>query len=560
MSEIAAERRAEAAERTVEVLKRKVIELYNGVGSSLHRQLEGSRRREEQARIKRELSEVREAELQRYSETLELEVARRTEAIKVILDNVLFGFLVVGRDLVVQAECTRSCQRLFAAERVAGESLCDLLRLSGRARQELILGVDQVFEDILPTEVSLAQIRHKFPMANGRILHVEGSVVRGATAEIGSLLFTVSDITALEAATRESNHNRTLVGILRQKESFRSFVLDSKQQLATALRALAEPGAGPPAQAVVRHAIHTVKGNSASYALNDIVELIHHIEDSEHLVAAQIEAIDAALRAFLDTNQEILGLDYGHIGEEGFEITREQMSGLRSLIAAVPDEGAEGLRRWTSGMLKRPAWQLLGPIEDFSRKLADRLGKSITFELTGADTCVDVEAMRPVAHVISHVVRNAIDHGIEGPLHRHGKPRQGRVHLDIADRDGSYVLRCEDDGGGIHLDVLAERAVGLGLLPRARVQAMSDDEKLNLVFVDGLSSAEVTTSISGRGVGMSAVKAAVEKVGGRVEIQSARHRGTVVSLVIPKSTTDASGDGPSDPQRGSTARSERASA
>src|SRR4051812_48071155 len=95
------QRRAEAAERTVEVLKRKVLDLYNGRGSSLQRQLESARRREEENRRKRAIFEVRANELKRYSETLEAEVARRTEAIQVILDNVTFGFLVVNRELVV---------------------------------------------------------------------------------------------------------------------------------------------------------------------------------------------------------------------------------------------------------------------------------------------------------------------------------------------------------------------------------------------------------------------------------------------------------------------------
>lgn len=128
---------AEAAERTVEVLKRKVIELYNGGGSSLQKQLESARRREEENRRKREIVELRAKELKRYSETLEVEVARRTEAIKTILDNVTFGFLVVNRDLVVQPSFTRSCHRFFGTETVSGEPLCDLLGLTGRARQEV---------------------------------------------------------------------------------------------------------------------------------------------------------------------------------------------------------------------------------------------------------------------------------------------------------------------------------------------------------------------------------------------------------------------------------------
>ena len=115
---LAADALALAAERTVEVLKTKVYDLYNGDTSALQRQLEKARKRDENNRRKRELVEVRAAELKRYSEGLEAEVARRTEAIKTILDHVTFGFLVVDRALVVQPECTKSCGRLFDASRI----------------------------------------------------------------------------------------------------------------------------------------------------------------------------------------------------------------------------------------------------------------------------------------------------------------------------------------------------------------------------------------------------------------------------------------------------------
>lgn len=199
-------RRAEAAEKTVAVLKRKVVELYNGDQSMIHRQLEATKRREDENRRKRELAELKSKELARYNEILESEVKRRTDAIKTILDNVTFGFLVVGRDLIVRPEVTRSCGMLFETTDVQERYLADLLRLCGRDREQFHLSCDQVFEDILPEEVSLAQLRQKFPQPSGKIIKAEGSVIRDEHHEVKAMLFTISDITALESATRE-NHN-----------------------------------------------------------------------------------------------------------------------------------------------------------------------------------------------------------------------------------------------------------------------------------------------------------------------------------------------------------------
>jgi two-component system chemotaxis sensor kinase CheA len=527
--------RAEAAERTVEVLKKKVLELYNGGSqTALHRQLEKARKREENNRRKRELVEVRAAELKKYSETLETEVARRTEAIKTILDNVTFGFLVVNRELMVQAECTKSCYRLFETSKVEGVHLCDLLGLADRARLTFVLSVDQVFEDVLPPEASIAQMQRKFAMRSGRVLRIDAGVVRAASGEVSSLLLTISDITALEAATRESNNNRTLVSILKQRESFRGFVVDAKQLLEAARRAITGGN-----QTVARHALHTVKGNSASYGLDDIVELIHELEDSVELRTIDTDRVGSALGAFLQANERVLEMNYDAVGEEGFAVSREQMSVLRTLISSLGDSQAAGLRHWTTRLLRKPAWQVLGPIDDFAQKLASRLGKNITVEVCGTDTTVDVETVRPVFQVLTHLIRNAIDHGIEGPLDRKNKPLAGRLELEFSDRQNAYVIRCSDDGRGIDTEGLSRRAIEMGLLTRESASAMGERDLFDLIFVEGLSTALVTTSISGRGVGMSAVRAAIEKVGGKIEIRSTPGQGTTFSLTIPKHDENA---------------------
>jgi len=350
----ALQQRAAAAERTVDVLKAKVHDLYNGGTSALHRQLEKARKRDENNRRKRELVEMRAAELKRYSEVLEAEVARRTEAIKTILDNVTFGFLVIDRALVVQPECTRSCHRLFEAARVEGASIAELLGLGERDRLTLSLGVEQVFDDVLPPEVSVAQLRSKFVLPNGRALRIEAGVVRAAAGEVTGLLLTVSDITQLEATTRENNSNRTLVGILKQKESFRSFLLEARSQLEGARRALGG-GEGVGAQIAARHALHALKGNSASYGLDEVVDVIHEAEESPQLEARQVDQVAASLRGFLRANVAVLDLDFDHLGEEGFTVTREQMGGLRALAATLHGAGATELKRWTARVLRKPA-------------------------------------------------------------------------------------------------------------------------------------------------------------------------------------------------------------
>ncbi len=518
-------RRAVAAEKTVEVLKKKVVELYNGDTSSMQRQVEAAKRREADNKKKRELAEVRAAELARYSQTLEAEVARRTEAIKTILDNVTFGFLVVNRDLVVQPETTRSCVALFDTTTIEGRPLGELLRLGPRDTEQLSLSADQVFEDLLPEEVSLAQMPQKFPLPDGRILRAEGSVIRDGARAVRAILFTISDISALEEATRESNDNRTLVGILRQKESFQAFLVETQHHLRAARHAITD-------QPLVRRVVHTVKGNSASYGLVELVELTHTIEEKAVIELDDVEAITDALRLFLARHRGVLEIDYDKVGDEGFSISADQISQFRGIIARMGGATPE-LQDWTARVLAKPAAHLLGPVEDFTTRLAERLGKSVDFAVEGGDTVVDVDTMRPVLMSLSHLLRNAVDHGVEAPHARAPKPEEGRVRLRVREDARAYLVEVEDDGVGIDLARVAARAIERGFATREVIDKMPD-HGLSLIFVDGLSTAEVTTNISGRGIGMSAVKSAVDAARGKMEIRTQQGKGTAFLLSVPK--------------------------
>ncbi|AKU94838.1 Signal transduction histidine kinase CheA [Labilithrix luteola] len=524
--------KAHAAQRTIEVLKQKVFDLYNkGSNSILHRQLESARRREENTRQKRELVEMRAAELKRYSETLEAEVAQRTEAVKTILDNVTFGFLVINRELTVQPECTKSCHRLFGADKVEGENLCQLLGMNERARLTFGLSADQVFEDVLPEEASLAQMARKFPTQDGRVLRIDASAVRSKQGDVTGLLLTISDMTALEAATKESNNNRTLVNILRQKEAFRVYLVDARHLIDSARRAV-----GANDQAGARRALHTLKGNSASYGLDTLVETIHHVEEDLTVKATQVDDVEHALRTFIESNKRVLEIEFEEVEQrEGFAVTHEQMAQLKALIASIQDARAAELNRWTAEVLRKPAGLVLGPVEDFSQKLATRLGKDVSFQLVGADTTVDVETVRPVFQVISHLLRNAIDHGLEAPVERKGKPATGKLELELSETANAYVVRCSDDGRGIDPHLVGKRALELGFVSAQALSQMDERKKLDVIFIDGLSTATITTSISGRGVGMSAVRAAVQKVGGAIDVRSAVGSGTTFTITIPKS-------------------------
>jgi Na+/proline symporter/HPt (histidine-containing phosphotransfer) domain-containing protein len=485
-------------------------------------------------RLNAEVAERQKAEeeLRIARDRLEERVKERTREIQTILDNVTFGFLVIDRQLCVQPGFTRSCHELFSAERIEARLLAELLRVAGSdAEAHLVLSLEAFFEDFLPEEVLSAQLPHRFATGDGRVLHLDARVIRDDRQAVEKLLLTLSDVTQLQAAEQENEGNRAIIGILREKECFRRFLRETRGRIESAQRALDSD------QAVVRRELHTIKGNAAAYCMKEIVQLIHGIEDSATITRAHVDAVQLALESFLNSNRRMLGLSFEDAGDEGYTISDEGLARLASIIDAMDAAKAAPLRRWSAEIMRRPARVLLGPVSDFVAELAARLGKKVSFVLEGGDTLVSPPALRPVIENLTHVLRNAVDHGIEPPARRGDKPAEGRLLLQVQDTAADYLVTVEDDGRGIDLDRLCEKALASGALTPAELVGLGEQDKLALVFLDGLSTAEETTDVSGRGVGMGAVRTAVEQVGGTLQLSTRRGHGTRLVFTLPKPAT-----------------------
>ncbi len=169
------------------------------------------------------------------------------------------------------------------------------------------------------------------------------------------------------------------------------------------------------------------------------------------------------------------------------------------------------------------------------RDLARSLGKEIDLETYGEETDLDKNLVEALADPLVHLVRNAVDHGIEMPDVResNGKPRRGRVVLGAAQEGDHISLIIEDDGRGMNPEVLRRKAVEKGLLDPAAAERLSDRDAFNLIFMAGLSTKEKISDVSGRGVGMDVVKTSIGQLNGTVEIDSQLGRGTRLQVKLP---------------------------
>lgn len=182
-----------------------------------------------------------------------------------------------------------------------------------------------------------------------------------------------------------------------------------------------------------------------------------------------------------------------------------------------------------------PLGQVFDRLARVVRQISREVGKEIRLVITGAETEIDKLIVEELSDPLMHMIRNAIDHGIEAGQRRVevGKPLAGTIALNAFQKGNHVMIEVEDDGRGIDLAGLTEKAISLGRLTRSEAQEMSRDEALALIFLPGLSTREAADDVSGRGVGMDIVKTNISKLGGVIDVHSETGIGTKMTITLP---------------------------
>jgi two-component system chemotaxis sensor kinase CheA len=219
---------------------------------------------------------------------------------------------------------------------------------------------------------------------------------------------------------------------------------------------------------------------------------------------------------------------------------------LLSLAARLGDESlataageldrvTDALQAAAMGMRMQPVGRLFQRFPRIVRDLARQLGKEVELVLEGEDTDLDRSLVEALADPMVHLIRNALDHGVEMPdeRERNGKPRKGRIVLSASQRGERIVIAVSDDGRGMDPDVLRRKAVEKGVIDDAQAARLSEAECYELIFRPGFSTAAAVSDISGRGVGMDVVKTRVAELGGTLRVQSRLGHGSELELTVP---------------------------
>jgi HPt (histidine-containing phosphotransfer) domain-containing protein len=445
-------------------------------------------------------------------------VAEHVAELRLILDSVGQGFLCCDASGTIVGRHSSIVVRWFGAL-APGQKLWSYVGASDASFAALFeMGWMAIADDLMPIELCIDQVPLRFTHGD-RSFKLELQPVNwGQPGAV--MVVVVTDITAILASERAESAQRELAVALdhavRDRAGFLQFV-DEVDALVAGLH-LDSPS--------LRRVLHTIKGNCGFFGVQSVADASHAAEgrlEDGLLEPAELAELAARWGSFCSSVSLVLDRR-----ERGIEIDAAHYAALRGAVR----EGASHatLDRMVAELRYEPVSIALGRAAEQARALAERLGKGeIEVAIEATDLRLDPDRWRALWSASVHAIRNAVDHGLEAPEEREhgGKPGAGRLGLSARIDGERLVIAIEDDGRGVDWDAVAERARAAGLPHGSRA------ELCEALFADGLSTRDTATDVSGRGIGMTALRHAVRDLGGRLELTSERGAGTRLCLSFP---------------------------
>lgn len=459
--------------------------------------------------------------LERLVKERTVDLAKRNDAMGLVLDNLSEGILTLAADGVMGIERSRVLDRWFGIPKQRQRFVDYLREVAPDFASRFELGWESVIDDMLPCELALDQLPSRLTV-QGRTYLVRVSQVQETEGQSDrAFLVVVTDFTASLLHEQEEAAHRDLAAALRQistdRAGFSDFVQEAQRQARQVCsKALVD--------AELRRDLHTLKGNCAMVGLRGISTLCHEMET---FIESSGDVPPAASRAALEMRIAHVASAVGEAPNDRLEIDRTDHARLLKALEGGASRGE--LAAFVRSLELEPAGRQLGRLAQHVRALAERCDKEIEVTVDDGGVRLDPSRFVPFFSSLVHAARNAVVHGIESSDERidEGKPARGLVALRARVREGSVVVEITDDGRGISWDRLAQQATAKGLrsIDRADLEAA--------LTSGGLSTAAAIDDLAGRGEGVGALRQATESLGGTLVIESSPGRGTSFACSFP---------------------------
>lgn len=247
---------------------------------------------------------------------------------------------------------------------------------------------------------------------------------------------------------------------------------------------------------------------------------------SSKTIRVNIERLDILLNLF-----EELVIDRGRLEQIADDLKNQELTETVERMSRITGD----LQNIILNMRMVPVETVFNRFPRMVRQLARDLGKKVNLEIIGAETELDRTVIDEIGDPLVHLIRNAVDHGIETPEVRraHGKNEEGRVVLKAYHSGNHVFIEIEDDGAGINREKVLAKAIKKGIVSEQAASSLTDQEIAQLILSSGFSTAEVVSDVSGRGVGLDVVKNTIESLGGSISIDSKEGYGSLFSIQLP---------------------------
>lgn len=504
------------------------------------------------------------------------QLRQKTNDINVMLENIEQGIFTVTKDFTIHQEYSAYLELILEDTKLANRNFMEVLFGPNTS-----LGVNQldqiencirasIGEDSMMFEFNshllINEYQKSMPDGRQKILQIDWSPIDNESDVIEKIMVTLRDVTQLRDLEIEANSQKQELDIISQilsvnQRKFNAFIdtseryIDENEKIIEAMKSASKENI-----AHLYRNLHTIKGNARTYNFNLLTDVLHTTEqmyqsmrdsESDEDIFDKQSLLSANVRNHLARYKSVFENKLAQFAEpspQDDQLKRSLLTTLKKELTSIEtdtkDQAHEKIRELISlirTLEAQPIDSVLQEIVEAMPSLAKELGKESPKVITNDNGILIAEDIAPtLKDLFTHLFRNSIDHGIESPADRVlvGKSSYGNIFVGLRTTKDYLEIRYYDDGRGLNLAKIAEKAINANLITKDATA--NPDAVANLIFESGISTAQHVSHVSGRGVGMDAVRSFIREIGGEIVIELKDNAGVgftqfILNIKLPKS-------------------------
>lgn len=458
------------------------------------------------------------------------------------------GFFIFDRDGFCLATYSKACENLLNCI-PAGLPLAEVLAIPYEKRETFFDWITLLFDEMIDFEDLVAVGPKTVASTTNRVITLEYKPVRDENGRLEMVVVIATDRTEETKARKEAEDMQAfatmMVAILKDKDRFRRFVAATRQVFKQIYLMINTPPLKQNDLAEIRRHLHTLKGATGTFGVLPVMEAIHNLESrlsAENDLSAlraillmAVPEIDRRFETLLYEHRDVIA-DFLVERAPSRTIPIDVLEDFGRRIQKLGQSAYNVHRDFMDEIVAVPLRRIFSEFDPVMQQVGEKLGKRVDpIRFIGDEISVIPESIDAFRASLIHVFRNLVDHGIEPEIIRdqRGKPPAGQVTVEfraLASNDGAYLrIIISDDGNGIDIWRIRDKMERKGV----DVAGLSGQDLMNKIFDAGFSTTSAVTEFSGHGVGLDAVKAEVERLGGTIDVRSDLGLGTAFIIELP---------------------------